>query len=317
MVEFQRDLAADKRYRKQGVRTFHLPEGSAVSNHSVWWGVDGVQLAEAKIRPSADLALCRLEPFDADSVPRFPVIKDPARGYSPGRSLCNLGFPLHRIEPLYNEETNTFTLPPGSVPLPMLPLDGMFMRVINKRAPEGADGETCAFIELSSPSLIGQMGGPVFDADAAVWGIQSHTVYYPLGFSPPIPGARQGQVAHQFLNTGLAVHAAVIRRFLDDEGIGYEGGGLTARGKSPAAFDRRGRVVSDGGLGQDDPGARQGSGHRTGRSAYAILMTPSQCRSGDDKVARTCRAWMYPMSSYVRLYQARRSTKRPDAPDRT
>ena len=107
----------------------------------------------------------------------------------------------------------------------MLPLDGMFMRVINKRAPEGADGEKCAFIELSSPSLIGQMGGPVFDADAVVWGVQSHTVHYPLGFSPPIPGARQGDVAHQFLNTGLAVHAAVIRRFLDDEGIAYEGEG--------------------------------------------------------------------------------------------
>ena len=134
VIEFQRDLAADKRFRKQGVRTFHLPEGSAVSNHSAWWEVDGVKLAEAKIRPSADLALCRLEPFDADSVPRFPVIKDPARGYSPGRNLCNLGFPLHRIEPRYDEKTNAFTLPPGSVPLPMLPLDGMFMRVINKRA---------------------------------------------------------------------------------------------------------------------------------------------------------------------------------------
>ena len=26
VIEFQRDLAADKRFRKQGVRTFHLPE---------------------------------------------------------------------------------------------------------------------------------------------------------------------------------------------------------------------------------------------------------------------------------------------------
>ncbi len=225
VIEFQRDLAADKRFRKQGVRTFHPPKESAVSNHSVWWGVDGMELVEAKVRPSADLALCRLEPFDADSVPRFPVIKDPTRGYSPGRSLCNLGFPLHQIDPRYDEETNTFTLPPESVSLPMLPLDGMFMRAINRRAPGGADGETCAFIELSSPSLIGQMGGPVFDADAVVWGILSHTLHYPLGFSPPIPGARQGQVAHQFLNTGLAVHAAVIRRFLDDEGVGYEADG--------------------------------------------------------------------------------------------
>ncbi len=225
VVEFQSDLAADKRFRRQGVRSFHPPKQSAVANHSVWWGVDGVELVVAKVRPAADLALCRLDPFDPDSVARFPVIKSPSRGYTPGRSLCNLGFPLHKIEPIYDEQTDTFSLPPGSVPLPMLPLDGMFMRVVNKRGPNGAEGESSDFIELSSPSLIGQMGGPVFDAEAVVWGIQSHTVHYPLGFSPPVPGGPKGQVAHQFLNTGLAVHAEVIRRFLDDEGIEYQAEG--------------------------------------------------------------------------------------------
>ncbi len=225
VVDFQRDTAADKRYRKKGVRTFQRPRGASVRNHSVWWGVDSARLVEAKLLPAADLALGRLEPFDPASVPRFPVFKDPSGGYAPGRSLCKLGFPLHRIEPVYDEDAEAFTLPPGSVPLPMLPLEGMFTRVVNTRAPgSGEGGDPSPFIETSTPSLIGQMGGPVFDREAVVWGIQSHTMHHALGFQPPVPGGRGVQVEHQFLNTGLAVHAGVIRRLLDAEGIEYRRG---------------------------------------------------------------------------------------------
>ena len=236
VVEFHRDTAADKRFRKRGVRTFQRPGESTVRNHSVWWGTDVAALAEAKILPAADLAFGRLEPFDPDSVSRYPVLKDPSRGYAPGRSLCKLGYPLHRIDPVFDEAANTFTLPPGSIPLPMLPLDGMFTRIVNARVPGvaeedggrdgggGGDGDSdrSLFIETSTPSLIGQMGGPVFDAQAVVWGIQSHTVHHALGFRPPVPGARGGHTEHQFLNTGLAVHASVIRSALDAAGIGYE-----------------------------------------------------------------------------------------------
>ena len=221
VVEFQRDTAADKRFRKRGVRTFHPPASAAVRNHSVWWGADDMRLVEAKVLPAADLALGRLEPFDAGSVPHYPVLKDPDRNYAPGRSLCKLGFPFQPITPIYDEEANTFTLPPGSVPLALFPLEGMFTRIVNSRAPGAGEGEASAFIETSTPTLIGQMGGPVFDADARVWGIQSHTMHYPLGFHPPVPGGGQGQVEHQFLNTGLAVHASVIVRFLETEGIAY------------------------------------------------------------------------------------------------
>ena len=225
VIEFQRDIEADKRFRKKGVRTFQRPTAASVRNHSVWWGVDGAGLVEAKLVHAADLALGRLEPFDPASVPRYPVLKDPSRGYTPGRSLCKIGYPLHRIDPVFDEKANAFTLPAGSVPLPMLPLEGMFTRVVNTRAPESGDGDPSLFIETSSPSLIGQMGGPVFDSEAVVWGIQSHTMHYPLGFQPPAPGGPAGQVEHQFLNTGLAVHASVLRRFLDAEGIEYESDG--------------------------------------------------------------------------------------------
>lgn len=221
VVEFQRDTTADKRFRKKGVRTFHRPATSSISSHSVWWGTDNVRLVEAKVLPAADLALGRLEPFDPASVPGYPVIKDPARDYTPGRSLCKLGFPFQPIVPIYDEDANTFTLPPGSVPLALFPLEGMFTRIVNTRAPGSGEGEASPFIETSTPTLIGQMGGPVFDANARVWGIQSHTMHQPLGFHPPVPGNRQGQVEHQFLNTGLAVHASVVLRFLEAEGVSY------------------------------------------------------------------------------------------------
>ena len=225
VVEFHRDVGADKRFRKKGVRTIQQPADASVRNHSVWWGIDGARVVEAKLVPAADLALGRIEPFDPESVQRYPVFKDPARGYAPGRSLCKLGFPFHRIEPVYDEREDTFTLPPGSVPLPLFPLEGMFTRVVNTRAPGSGEGEPSAFIETSTPSLIGQMGGPVFDTGAVVWGIQSHTMHHSLGFRPPVPGGPSGQVEHQFLNTGLAVHVSVIRGLLDAEGIAYESEG--------------------------------------------------------------------------------------------
>lgn len=172
-----------------------------------------------------DIALGRLELFVPKSVAHYPGWKEPSRGVAPARSLCKLGFPLRRIVPVYDEKANTFTLPEGSVPVPLFPLEGMFTGEVNTRAPGSGDGEPSAFIETSTPSLLGQMGGPVFDAQAVVWGIQSHTMHHALGFRPPVPGGATEQVEHQFLNTGLAVHAVVIRRFLDAKGIEFHGEG--------------------------------------------------------------------------------------------
>ena len=182
-----------------------------------------MRLVEAKVLPSADLALGRLEPFDAASVPDYPVIKNPAGDFAPGRSLCKLGFPFQSIVPLFDEEAKTFTLPAGSVPLAMFPLEGMFTRIVNTHAPGSGQGEPSAFIETSTPTLVGQMGGPVFDTHAQVWGIQSHTLHYPLGFNPARgggDGARRRSEPQHF-NVGLAVHARVITAFLDAEGVPY------------------------------------------------------------------------------------------------
>ena len=75
------------------------------------------------------------------------------------------------------------------------------------------------YFETSSPGLRGQSGGPVFDVTGVVWGIQSETTHYPLGFSPK---NAEGQAEHQFLNSGKAVDAETVCGFLDDNDISYE-----------------------------------------------------------------------------------------------
>ena len=75
------------------------------------------------------------------------------------------------------------------------------------------------FLETSSPGLLGQSGGPVFDTQGTVWAIQGHTSPLPLGFSPPVPGGKAGEKEHQFLNVGRGVHPATIVGLLNQANI--------------------------------------------------------------------------------------------------
>ena len=214
-----RDRSSFKPFRTDRLHHLERPEAKTVSDHSVWWGADGVRLVDVRVDPRADLAAGRLEPFDPSGIVQYPVFKTAGADYRPGASLCRLGFPLHRIVPAYDEKRGGFVLPRGSVPLPLFPLDGILTRVLEASVPGGPDGETSLFIETSSPGLMGQSGGPIFDTDGAIWALQSHTRHYSLGFAPQVPGKRH--LEHQFLNVGAGVHAEPMRQFLDDQGIAH------------------------------------------------------------------------------------------------
>ena len=78
------------------------------------------------------------------------------------------------------------------------------------------------FIETSSPGLRGQSGGPLFDVNGTVWGIQSSTMHYPLGFSPEVNQGGRRFVEQQFLNAGMAVHVAVCIEMMSKMGVAFE-----------------------------------------------------------------------------------------------
>lgn len=77
------------------------------------------------------------------------------------------------------------------------------------------------FIETSTPGLRGQSGGPIFDADANVWAIQSRTMSLPLGFSPVVKQGNKEIIEHQFMHVGWGSHVEEVIRMLTDRQIRF------------------------------------------------------------------------------------------------
>jgi hypothetical protein len=188
-----------------------------LKNYSLWWGWDGSNVAGFRVLPEADLALGKLEPFDASLVSNYPVFGLSA-ALQPGRSLCKLGFPFHDVRASFDADTGIFQLAPGTLPVPRFPLDGIMTR--NVAGGVSRDGGIeVNLLETSSPGLRGQSGGPVFDVEGRVWAMQVRTHHLPLGFSPTVTQGDRKLEEHQFLNAGVGVQSETIVAFARENGI--------------------------------------------------------------------------------------------------
>lgn len=201
--------------KKKKLRSLGHVDPKWIVNYSFWWAADNVNVVDwhTLLGFAGDIAVGRLETFDAAKVTCYPQFKDPNKPIPPGTSLCRLGFPFHQIQPTYDGAK--FQLPAGTFPMVFFPNEGILSRVL---VTDQDPNNFAAFIETSSPGLPGQSGGPLFDKHGTVWGIQSHTSSLPLGFSPSPPGAKAGEVEHQFLNVGRATHPMTISLLLNQAG---------------------------------------------------------------------------------------------------
>lgn len=187
---------------------------------SYWWGADRVNASRITYDRLLDLAVGTLEPFDAKAHSVFPTFRNPADVLRPGTSLCRLGFPFHEIKAQYEPSTDSFHLPPGTLPVPRFPLDGMYTR--QAILEEQSSGRRVEFVELSTPGLRGQSGGPIFDTEGRVCGIQSRTHHMHLGFSPVVRQGDVEQLQPQFLNVGLGPHVKEVLAFLSASDVKVE-----------------------------------------------------------------------------------------------
>lgn len=139
-----------------------------------------------------------------------------------GKSLCRAGFPF----PEYNnftfdqEKDEMFFLPKQTPNIPIFPLEGMITRNIASKK-----GEIFA-IELSTPGLKGQSGGPLFDTRGRIFGMQQSTKHLHLGFdieNKPIhtKHGRRKVNNYAFLHLGQCIRADIIKQFLDEKGYTY------------------------------------------------------------------------------------------------
>jgi hypothetical protein len=190
-----------------------------ITNVTFWWGLDGMRLREVRLLPEADLAVGRLEPFDPEKFRPFPVVKDPAC-LDVGTPLCKLGYPFQRVKAAYDETGGEFRLTMGPLPLAGFPMEGIYTRTLS--AGKSSDGRyEIKFLETSSPGLMGQSGGPLFDSRGTLWGVQSRTDMHSFRVCAKTPG--KGRTDDEFLslNLGVAIHPELLVCYLKDNGIPF------------------------------------------------------------------------------------------------
>ena len=91
-----------------------------LTNHSFWWGWDGVRLADVYVNREIDVCLGRLEGFKPDMVSEYPVFRDPET-MLPGTSICRTGFPFTNVAADFDEKCNAFRIRPGVLPIAFFP----------------------------------------------------------------------------------------------------------------------------------------------------------------------------------------------------
>lgn len=225
IVEYERRVEAIREdpgldYEQKSRRIGLLKTDSEWITHvSYWWGRDGVRVKDMKFLPDGDLVIGRLDPFDPRGQAAYPVIKDPS-SLDVGTSLCRLGYPFSRIEATFDESTQSFEFSPGSAHPARFPVEGIYTREL--AAGPSRDGRyAIKFVETSSPGILGQSGGPIFDARSSLWGVQSRTDMYPM--RPPARKAMGGTDDSEppYFNVGVGVHPELLVTFLKDHDVRF------------------------------------------------------------------------------------------------
>jgi hypothetical protein len=191
----------------------------AVINWSAWWGQDRAQIEPNSIVgiEVCDIAIARLVPFDPSVIKEYPVFKKRAGDDDGGVSVCRSGFPLWDVKPEWNAVANVFNLT-QNVPLPLFSNEGIIARQFEQIIldPQGQKVQTpfrLRSIETSNPGLLGQSGGPIFDRNGVVWGIQTSTVSYKLDL---------GTETAQYYNVGVGCHAETLIGLMNARNIEYQ-----------------------------------------------------------------------------------------------
>lgn len=175
------------------------------------------------VHPVYDLALIQFHGFDTLNYKADPIfLLEDESEIQQGKSLCRLGFPFPEFHDFqYNRITDDIEWISGPASIPSFPMDGIITRHI-------ADERGTLFgIELSTPGLKGQSGGPLFDTKGRIFGMQFATNHLHLGFDIEkqnlVINGEQKVINNQpFLHVGQCLHINIIKEFLDENHIPYK-----------------------------------------------------------------------------------------------
>jgi hypothetical protein len=184
---------------------------------------DTIEQIVSYAHPTLDLAILEFKGFNKIFYTSHANFLKDSSTIKQGKSLCRLGFPFPEFNNFKHnnvtddiEWTNT-----GNPNSPSFPIDGIVTRFIGDANVNGLAG-----IEMSTPGLRGQSGGPLFDANGTVYGMQFATNHLHLGFDikdkDVFNDGKMSKVSNfPFLHVGLCVHVDRIKEFLKEHHISF------------------------------------------------------------------------------------------------
>lgn len=184
--------------------------------------VDKLTGFKIHIHPKYDLALLKFEGFGQLACSEFPVFQSDESYLKQGRFLCRLGYPFPEFTNFeFNPSTDDIEWTQDGVSAsPKFPIEGMITRFLG-------DGTKTFGIEMSVPGLKGQSGGPLFNEDGVVQGIQYSTKHLHLGFDIEnkeirVNGQKKEVSDYSFIHLGQCIHVSVLKEFMNEKGIQFK-----------------------------------------------------------------------------------------------
>lgn len=173
------------------------------------------------VHPKYDLAIIIFEDFKNPAYESYAKFVKDSSGLQQGKYLCRLGYPFPEFTNFkYNEDTDDIEwTKEGQQGTPRFPIEGMLTRHLMN------DGKKIG-LEISTPGLKGQSGGPLFNEQGEICGMQSQTNHLHLGFDMKnfeynTQGKKIKVNNQPFLHVGHCVHVDIIKEFLTENKIKF------------------------------------------------------------------------------------------------
>ena len=200
----------------------YQPESTIQLKNNFVDSVDSLRGFKVHLHPSLDLAIIQFEGFNKIMYSDCAVFLKDDQGVKQGKFLCRLGFPFPEFNNFtYNNQTDDIEWTNTGVNVsPRFPLEGMVTRFL-------ADPQHGLYgIEMSTPGLRGQSGGPLFDENGIVYGMQFSTKHLHLGFDLEdkeimVNNQHKTISDYSFIHLGQCIHAHTIKNFLKQHQVDF------------------------------------------------------------------------------------------------
>ncbi len=219
----QRGTRKEKQILRELEKKFGYSPAETIELHMLFVQcIEGNLELNIMLHEQLDVALIRFRNYSRLLCDKFPVFPADTSNLKQGKSLCRLGFPFAEFNNFaYDQQTDQIMwTDTGRRNTPTFPIEGMVTRYLV--TPEGQ----LQGFEMSTPGLRGQSGGPAFDSDGKIWGMQAATGHLDLNFDVDQDVFRDGikkKVKDSaFLHVGHCIHVDIMKDFMRKHNVAFQ-----------------------------------------------------------------------------------------------